>query len=229
MSELKLIAKVRRIKNYENKSKNELLDAFKKSEPFKDIKEIRKENYNENKIIRDLRALYEAKEDYYQPKKIKGAFDDDYIKYESNGDKDKTLSIEKYLNMIRPYFGKIIDDHKDGWKIRLVLEISFVSTVKNSSDSYTIDVYSKNVSILIGYKIDNIIKELFKSLKDKYQESLKEKMKRSDLVFDSVDALYYKFYKISLNRGGSYIDSPKWLKDKKATINPKNKKDDKCF
>ena len=31
----------------------------------------------------------------------------------------------------------------------------------------------------------------------------------------------------SLNRGGSYIDSPEWLKNKKATINPKN--DDKCF
>ena len=35
--------------------------------------------------------------------------------------------------------------------------------------------------------------------------------------------------KISLNRGGSYIDSPEWIKNKKATINPKNKKDDKCF
>ena len=33
---------------------------------------------------------------------------------------------------------------------------------------------------------------------------------------------------ISLNRGGSYIDSPKWLKNKKTTINLKNK-DDKCF
>ena len=35
-------------------------------------------------------------------------------------------------------------------------------------------------------------------------------------------------YKISLNRSGSYIDSPKRLKNKKATINPKNE-DDKCF
>ena len=41
-------------------------------------------------------------------------------------------------------------------------------------------------------------------------------------------SLYYDFNKISLNRGGSYIDSPKWLKDKKSTINPKNN-DDKCF
>ena len=31
-----------------------------------------------------------------------------------------------------------------------------------------------------------------------------------------------------MKRGGSYIDSPEWLKNKKATINPKNN-DDNCF
>ena len=40
--------------------------------------------------------------------------------------------------------------------------------------------------------------------------------------------MYYKLHKISLNRGGSYLDSLKWLKNKNATINPKNN-DDKCF
>ena len=40
--------------------------------------------------------------------------------------------------------------------------------------------------------------------------------------------MYYDFNKISTNRGGSYIDSPKWLKDKKSTINPKNN-DHNCF
>ena len=53
-------------------------------------------------------------------------------------------------------------------------------------------------------------------------------MKGSDFVFDSIYLLYYKFHKISLNRGGSYIDSPDWIKNKKATINPKNK-DNECF
>ena len=131
--------------------------------------------------------------------------------------------------MIIPHLRNIIDDHKDGWKIQLAMEISFVSTVKDSNELYTIDVYSENSSIFIGYKTDNIIEELFKSLKKRYQESLKKKMKRSDLVFDSADALYYKLHKISLKRGGSYIDSPEWLKIKKATINLKNEKDDKCF
>ena len=40
--------------------------------------------------------------------------------------------------------------------------------------------------------------------------------------------LYYDFNKISLNRGGSYTESPKWIKDKNSTINPKNN-DYKCF
>ena len=53
-------------------------------------------------------------------------------------------------------------------------------------------------------------------------------MKRSDFEFDGVNFLYYDFNKTSIYRGGSYIDSPKWLKDKKSTINPK-KNDDKCF
>ena len=54
-------------------------------------------------------------------------------------------------------------------------------------------------------------------------------MKGREFVYDSVDVLYYNLNKVSLSRGGSYIDSPKSLKDKKATINPQNKKDDKCF
>ena len=39
---------------------------------------------------------------------------------------------------------------------------------------------------------------------------------------------FYIMILTKLNRGGSYIDSPKWLKDKKSAINPKNS-DDKCF
>ena len=41
--------------------------------------------------------------------------------------------------------------------------------------------------------------------------------------------MYHKCHKINPNRGGSYIDSPDWIKNKKATINPINKNDNKCF
>ena len=40
-------------------------------------------------------------------------------------------------------------------------------------------------------------------------------MRGSDFEFDGVNVLYYGFNKTSIYRGGSYIDSPEWLKDKK--------------
>ena len=50
-------------------------------------------------------------------------------------------------------------------------------------------------------------KELFKSLLQRYQEGSQEKMKGSEFEFDGVNLLYYDFNKISLNRGGSHIQS----------------------
>ena len=46
----------------------------------------------------------------------------------------------------------------------------------------------------------------------KYQEGLEESMKGSEFVFDGVDFLLFKLHKINLNRSGSYIDCPEWLK-----------------
>ena len=87
---------------------------------------------------------------------------------------------------------------------------------------------SDNIEITIGDDNDDIIEELFKSFIQKYEENLQNKVRGSDFEFDSVNFLYYDFNKISLNRGGSYIDSPKWLKNKKSAINPKNN-DNKCL
>ena len=54
-------------------------------------------------------------------------------------------------------------------------------------------------------------------------------MRGSGFVFDYFQLLYYNCHEISFNRSASYIDSPDWIKNKKATINPINKKDNKCF
>ena len=47
--------------------------------------------------------------------------------------------------------------------------------------------------------------------------------------FGFVHLLYYKSYKINPIRGRSYIDSTDWIKNKKATTNPINGKENKCF
>ena len=74
-----------------------------------------------------------------------------------------------------------------------------------------------------GIETNDIINELFKSFFRRNQENLVTKMKGSEFIFESADLLYYNLHKISLNRGGLYIDSPVWLKNKRVTINPKNK------
>ena len=87
---------------------------------------------------------------------------------------------------------------------------------------------SDNVEIMFGDDNDDIIEQLFESLLRKNEENLQNKMRGSDFEFDGVNFLYYGFNKTSINRGGSYTDSPKWLKYKKSTINPRNN-DNKCF
>ena len=61
-----------------------------------------------------------------------------------------------------------------------------------------------------------------------YQDNLNEKMRGSDFIFNGVNYLFYDFNRVSISKGGSYIESPKWLKDKKCTVNQKNN-DNKCF
>ena len=75
---------------------------------------------------------------------------------------------------------------------------------------------------------NKVMKDFFDSLKNRSQNNL-ESMKGSEFLFDCVHLMYYKCHKLNLNRGGSYIDSPDWIKNEKATTNPINEKDNKCF
>ena len=81
---------------------------------------------------------------------------------------------------------------------------------------------------MFGDDNDDIIEQLFESLLKKYEENLQNKMRGSEFEFGGVNFLYYDFNKTIINRGGSDIDSPKQLKNKKSATNPKNN-DDKCF
>ena len=63
----------------------------------------------------------------------------------------------------------------------------------------------------------------------RYQIGFETSMRGSEFIFDCVNLSYYKCYKINFKRSGSYIDSPDWIKNKKATIYTVNKKDNKCF
>ena len=166
--------------------------------------------------------------DRYKPTLVKSGYKNNYIQYESKG--DKILTLKEYLALIEKYLRELINYYrnKGEWKVQLIAEISFISLKLESDKTHIMHTRSDNEEFTNGSDTDEIIEGLFESFLQKYEENLQEKMKGSDFEFDVVNFLYYEFNKISINRGGSYIDSPKWLKDKKSTINPKNN-DHKCF
>ena len=124
----------------------------------------------------------------------------------------------------------MIDDHKskDKWKIQLSMRVIFVSFTDVNK---THEMYSKNnnITIMRGVETEDNTNELFDTFRKRYQEGLDTKMRGSSFTFERIDLLEYHLHKISLNRGSSYIKSPKWIKNKGVTINPKNTKDNNCF
>ena len=63
--------------------------------------------------------------------------------------------------------------------------------------------------------VHDIVDELFESLSSRYQVNLETSTEGSDFIFNSGQLLCYKCHRINFRRGGSYIDSPDWMKKKK--------------
>ena len=170
--------------------------------------------YRGIKNIKDLFKLSIDK-DYYKPILVKSVYNNNYVQYESRG--DKILTLKKYLDLIEKYLRKLVNYYKNKgeWKVQLIAEISFISLKPGSDETRIMHMRSDNEEFMNGSDTDEIIKGLFKSFLQKYEENLQEKMKGSDFdgvkgsEFDGVNFLYYDFNKISINRRGSYIDSPK--------------------
>ena len=69
---------------------------------------------------------------------------------------------------------------------------------------------------MINDKADEVVKELYESLLNRYQSNMEESMKGSEFVFDYVPLLLYKCHKSNSNCGWSYPGSPDWIKNKKS-------------
>ena len=61
-----------------------------------------------DRMIRDIRSLFKQEDDYYKPIRVGNFRNNNYIKYESSGDKNKNLSVKEYLDKIKPYLRDII-------------------------------------------------------------------------------------------------------------------------
>ena len=104
----------------------------------------------------------------------------------------------------------------------------FVSQKPDSNETRIMYTRSTPEEIIIGSETEEVAEKLIMQLIQKYQDNLQDKMKGSDFIFNGVNYLYHDLNRITISKGGSYIQSPKWLKDKKCTINQKNT-DNKCF
>ena len=83
---------------------------LKKGQNYTVVKDIRnlfrqekETNAIKDRILRDIKNLLEhenEEENYYKPVRVSNFWSNSYIEYESNGDRNKTLSVEEYLNKI---------------------------------------------------------------------------------------------------------------------------------
>ena len=143
----------------------------------------------------------------YKPRIVKSGYNNNYIEYKSEG--VQLLTIEEYLNLIEPYLRELINGHKNKgeWKIQLTAQINFISLRPGSDETRVMHTRSVNEEFMNGSDTYEIIKGLFRSHLQRYQENLQGKMKGSDFAFDGVNYLYHDLNKISISKGGSYIDS----------------------
>ena len=179
------------------------------------------DDYIEN--IRDFFSILD-----YEPVLIKSGFDNNYLEYISSG--NDSLSFNEYLELIKPYLYDLINVHKakGEWKLQLSDKISFISQKPNSNEIRVMFTRSTPEEFMIGSETEEVAEKLIMTIVQKYQDNSQNKMKGSDFMFNGINYLYYDLNRITISKGGPYIKSPKWLKDKKCTINQKNN-DNKCF
>ena len=82
----------------------------------------------------------------------------------------------------------------------------------------------------MGSNTENVIDTLFNTILNRIQQAMEISNERgSGFTHDSVGLLYFHFQRIDIRRGESYIVPPDSIASKKATINPKNEKNNECF
>ena len=99
--------------------------------------------------------------DYYKSTLVKSGYNNNYIRYESKG--DKILTVKEYLALIEQYLADLTNDYKSKgeWKIQLIAEINFISLKPDSNETRIMHTKSDNEEIMVGSDRSDVIKELF--------------------------------------------------------------------
>ena len=91
--------------------------------------------------------------------------------------------------------------------MQLSAEINFISLKPGSDETRVMYTRSDNEEFMSGDDTNEIIKLLFESFLQRFEENLQNKMRESEFEFDGINFFYYSFSKMSIYRGGTYIDS----------------------
>ena len=81
------------------------------------------------------------------------------------------------------------------WKIQLTIANHFISSIVNNEER-VMHSKSDSIEIMTNDEADEVVKELFDSLKSRYQDDL-ESMRGSEFFFNYVELLHYKCHKIN--------------------------------
>ena len=114
-----------------------------------------------DRLLGDINNLFEHKdeENHYKPVRVRNFWSNNYIEYESNSDRNKTLPVEEYLNRIRPYLKDIINNLKksDTWKIQLTIANNFIYFADNDEERVT-HSKSNNIELMLNDEADEVKK-----------------------------------------------------------------------
>ena len=159
---------------------------------------------NNDDFIENIRDLFSILD--YEPLLVKTGFDNNYLEHMSNG--NNSLSFNKYLELIKPYLYDLINVYKakGEWKLQLSAEISFVSQKPDSNEMRIMYTRSIPEKIIIGCETEEVAEKLIMQLLQKYQGNLQNKMKGSGFIFNGINYLYYDLNRITISKGGSYIN-----------------------
>ena len=115
--------------------------------------------------------------DYYKPILVKSGYNNNYIQYESKG--DKILKVKQYLALIEQYLKELINYYKNKceWKLQLTAEINFISLKPGSDETRIMHTRSDNEEIMNGSDTDEVTDKLFKLFLQKYEKNLQDKLK----------------------------------------------------
>ena len=143
----------------------------------------------EYKGIKDIKDLFKLSIDidHYKPILVKIGYNGNYVQYESKG--DKILTLKEYLTLIEKYLRELINYYKNKgeWKLQLTAEINFISLKPGSNETRIMHTRSDNEEFMNVDDTNEIIKGLFESFLQKYEEDLQNKMRGLDFEFDGVN------------------------------------------